>query len=69
MQAQDVEVVGESLEEELLGKLLTERTSATSVFLRRRCTGNEFIVASVERMEVAKMTTSGCCSQKSSGSR
>jgi hypothetical protein len=51
------------------GNCFTDSTSATSVFRRKRCMGNALMVASVERMLVQKITTSGCISQKSSGSR
>ena len=47
------------------GNSLTESTSTKSVLRRKRCTGRLLRTASRDRMLLARMTTSGCSSQKS----
>ena len=50
------------------GNSLTDKTSTNSVLRFSRCTGKLFKTASVERIDEARMTTSGCSSAKSSAS-
>lgn len=47
------------------GNSLTERTSTKSVLRFKRWTGRAPKTASIDRIDVAKTTTSGCSSQKS----
>ena len=58
---------GKYLRKRVLGNSLTERTSTKRVLRRRRWKGKDRRTDSVERMEVQRRTTSGCCSQRSWG--
>ena len=50
------------------GNSFTDSTSTNRVLRLSRCTGRLFNTASVDRMDDASMTTSGCSSAKSSAS-
>ncbi|KAF8094505.1 hypothetical protein N665_0360s0012 [Sinapis alba] len=58
---------GKYLRKSVFGNSLTERTSTKSVLRRRRWKGNDLRTDSVERIDVQRRTTSGCCSQRSCG--
>lgn len=57
--------LGRYLRKRAFGNSLTERTSTKSVLRRRRWKGKDLRTDSVERIEVQRRTTSGCCSQRS----
>ena len=50
-------------------RALTLSTSTTSVERRSRATGNESSTASIDKIDVARMTTSGCCAGSLSAHR